>query len=98
MHWLRNADDPGMAGVTLGLKRYRGRAEIAARQFLWATGLSAAIIGDEDISRVAELIVRHCPASMPFSHFPYAAKLFLFELLDWERLVYFDADLLYVNR
>ena len=87
-----------MAGVTLGLGAYRGRAEIAARQFVWATGLSAAIIGDEDIPRLTELTARHCPASMSSADFPFAAKLFLLDLLDCERLVYFDSDLLYVNR
>ena len=98
MQWIGNADDQGLIGVTLGLMAYRKRAEIAARQFVWATGLSAAIIGDEDIPRLTELIVRYCPLSMSSADFPFAAKLFLFDLLDCERLVYFDADLLYVNR
>jgi hypothetical protein len=87
-----------MVGVTIGLRAFRGRAEFAARQFQWATGLDAVIVEDEDLPSIVDLIVRHCPASLPFAHFPYATKLFLFDMIDCERIVYFDADLLYVNR
>ena len=98
MIWIGDGRTEDMAGVTLGLGAYRGRAEIAARQFAWATGLPAAVVEDRDLDRVRNLISTHGPADLAAREIPFVTKLFVLDLVDRDRVVYFDADLLYVNR
>ncbi len=44
MKWIGGPPETEMAGVTIGIGSFAGKAEIAARQFTWATGLLAAVI------------------------------------------------------
>jgi hypothetical protein len=97
MKWLGEPDSSEMVGVTIGMGRYFGKANIAAKQFTWATGLPAVIIEDSDSERVAELVARSFPSILQTAEIPYSVKLFLFDLLPQERMVYFDADIVAVN-
>ena len=98
MKWVGVSNGTTMAGVTIGVGNYVGKAEIAARQFAWATGLPAAIIEDTEVPSVAKLIAKHCPPTFPWQEIAFAVKVFLFDLLPHDRVVYFDADLLAMNR
>jgi hypothetical protein len=70
---------------------------MAARQFVACTGYPAAIIEENDFPRFARLARSLNSRRIRRRELPYFAKLFLFDLLEAEDLIYFDADLLFVR-
>lgn len=98
MQHLPGSKDPGQVlGVTLCNEAYRSRAELAAQQFVACTGCAAAIIEEGDFDRIVEPACKLLSKRIVPRDLPFFAKLFLFDLLEAEHLVYFDADLLFVR-
>jgi len=67
------------AAVTIGVGAYAELAQLAAREFQQRTGLQALVLGE---SEFAESGLEH----------PALLKFRLFDLLDFDDLLYFDAD------
>ncbi len=75
-----------MIGATIGTGGWRRTAQLAADAARKHTGLAVRILGDSEWG--------------PFRHrYPTPAffKLHLFELLDDEDILYFDADSIHIN-
>ena len=79
-------------GVTIATENYRSRAEVAADQFSKWTGCHAVILGESEVADAARLAAKYCAKPPAPHHVPYLAKLFLFDLVDRESVIFFDAD------
>jgi hypothetical protein len=72
-------DDPGVA-VTIGVGPYAHLAQLAARELGARTGLRTVVLGDREFEGSG-------------FEWPHYLKFRLFDLIDAENLLYFDADI-----
>jgi hypothetical protein len=73
-----------VTGVTIGTGAYRELAEMAAASFTRVTGLPAVVLGERERLRAG--VTR-----------PHHLKFRVFDLLDVESVVYFDADTVWLR-
>jgi len=78
-------------GLTLGIQGFAPRAQEAARRFRQHTGLPAVVWDDASGAPEAAALLRQRHPELPFH--PLFLRYFCFDLLDAERILWFDADL-----
>lgn len=75
-----------MTAVTIGVGAWRQSAELAAARAAEHTGLNCVVLGDDVWERYSDRYDN-----------PAYLKLHLFDLVDAENLLYFDADAIHLN-
>lgn len=83
---------PTVIGVIVATEKYLARARVASDQFSKWTGCRAVVLKEEDLRAVPDLVRRWGGNAPIAEHVPYLARLCLFDLLDVEHIVSFDAD------
>lgn len=82
---VTSANAPPTLGITIGVGRFGPLASLAAQRFTHYTGLPAIVLNERELQRC-------CVDS------PHQLKFRLFDLVDADNVVYFDADAVTIRR